>query len=113
VARHDPEVLRAELVPLLSAQLQSNNDEALYWTLLRIGRYGVRVPAWLPRLIELIDSKHDNNVRINAVRAIGELGPVAATAASAIERLLTEPQNSFPAKKLAGVARASLAKIRA
>ena len=115
LTHYDRAELSVELVPLLGRQLQSSDDEELYWTLQRMRLYQLHEPAWLSRLVELVDPKprrHHKNVRAGAVRLLGEYEKLSPEAIAALERILGEPADGFPAQELAELARGVLAKIR-
>jgi HEAT repeat protein len=85
-------VMRGEkAVPVVIAALK--NERAAYWACLAIEELGETASDAVPGLMELLDSKPDDDVKVQALLALAKVGPKASAAQQQVITAL-EPSSS-------------------
>lgn len=88
VSRIEPAV--TEAVPVLAALVDARNDSTQKGALYGLGRMGPAALPALPRLIEVLQSKRDAELRETAAESIGHIGPKAISAVPALAKFGAE-----------------------
>ncbi len=80
----------APAVPALLEALDDQSSPVRVWSIVALAQLPEHASQTVPHLVRLLD--HDGSTRIDAMEALGDLGPAAATSRPNVEALLSSPE---------------------